>query len=326
MQRYTIFVMSKENSTQKSIAKAIGVSKSTISRELKRNRLPGEQYDFETAKRLSEDRKKSKRKHKRFTEAIESLVRDKLCLDWSPEQISGYCRKEGIDCVSHEAIYQFIWADKMEGGDMYKHLRRRGRHKKKRGSQYAYRGLIPNRVDIDERPKIVDQKERFGDLEGDLIVGKDHKGAILTLNDRMSSLSWSMQLSGKNSDEVAAAAIKLLLPFKGYLHTLTFDNGREFAHHEKISEALGISIFFAKPYHSWERGANENLNGLYRQYIPKKSDFTLLDKDALSLARTLINNRPRKKLNFLSPIQELMRIFASDINFQNILKKVALIT
>jgi len=186
--------------------------------------------------------------------------------------------------------------------------------------------MIPNRVDIDERPKIVDEKLRFGDLEGDLIIGKDHQGAILTLDDRMTSFSWSKQLSGKNTDEVVDAAIELLTPFKAYLHMLTFDNGMEFAHHGRITQALGIPVFFAKPYHSWERGANENLNGLYRQYIPKKTDFGLLDKDTLGLARELLNNRPRKKLNFLSPIQEICRIFAADINFLNVIKKVAFIT
>lgn len=326
MQRYTISAMLKENFSQKAIASAIGVSESTVSRELKRNSAHDGSYDSKEAQRLYRDRMRTKKKHRRFTESMKGLVCDKLCLDWSPEQIHGFCKNEGIDCVSHEAIYQYIWNDKKEGGEMYKHLRRRGRHKGKRGSQYAYRGMIPNRVDIDERPKIVDEKLRFGDLEGDLIIGKDHKGAILTLNDRMTSFSWSKQLSGKNTDEVVDAAIELLTPFKAYLHTLTFDNGREFAHHERITQALGIPVFFAKPYHSWERGANENLNGLYRQYIPKKTDFDLLDKDTLGLARELLNNRPRKKLNFLSPIQEICRIFAADINFLNVIKKVAFIT
>ena len=326
LQRYKISVMLEENFTQKAIAKKIDVSESTVSREIKRNRNGCGKYDPEVADATYHERMKVKNKHRRLDESMKILIRNKLSMDWSPEQIHGSCKRNGIDCVSHETIYKYIWEDKEVGGDLHTHLRRQGRRYRKRGSQYAYRGLIPNRVDIDERPRVVDEKERFGDLEGDLIIGKNHKGAVLTLNDRVSSLSWSAKLSGKNADEVAGAIIELLLPFKGYLHTLTFDNGREFAHHGKVSDALGINVYFAKPYHSWERGANENLNGLYRQYIPKKTDLSSLDPDDIVHARTLLNNRPRKKLGFLSPIQEICRIFASDCNFQNILKKVALVT
>ena len=229
----------------------------------------------------------------------------------------------GIDCVSHETIYQMIWRDKKCGGKMYTHLRRKGRHKAKRCSKNQYRGIIPNRVDIDARPSIVEEKKRFGDLEGDTIIGKNHKGAIVTINDRMTGISLSEQLDDKGADGVADAIIRMLLPFKGYLHTLTLDNGREFAHHEKVSEALDINIFFAKPYHSWERGANENTNGLYRQYIPKGTDFQTLDRDLLPIVRLMLNTRPRKRLQFRSPIQELYRIFASDSNFIDILNNVA---
>ena len=143
----------------------------------------------------------------------------------------------------------------------------------------------------------------------------NRKGAIVTINDRLTGFSWSAQLEDKGADNVADAIIQMLMPFKGYLHTLTFDNGRESAHHEGVSEALGISIFFAKPYHSWERGANENTNGLYQQYIPKGTDFQALDKDVLPTARLMLNTRPRKRLNFISPIQEIFRIFASDFKY-----------
>ncbi|MDY5969316.1 MAG: IS30 family transposase, partial [Bacteroidales bacterium] len=169
-------------------------------------------------------------------------------------------------------------------------------------------------------PDIVDKKIRFGDLEGDIIIGKNHKGAIVTIVDRLTGYSWAEQLEEKDSDHVADSIIRMLMPFKGKLHTLTFDNGREFAHHEKVSEALGIKIFFAKPYHSWERGANENTNGLYRQYIPKGTDFQTLDKDTLAMASLMINSRPRKKLNFSSPVQEILRIFAPENKFINLLQ------
>ena len=326
-QRYTIGVMYANNCSKTMIANAIGVHKSTIGRELSRNKdEKSGTYKYDIAQAKCEKRHHEKPKRTRMNDEVRTFVVNKLSIDWSPEQISGYAKANGIACVSHETIYRMVWDDKSDGGELYTHLRRKGRHKAKRGSKNAYRGLIPNRVDIDERPKEVDQKERFGDLEGDTIVGKNHKGSIVTLNDRAMGLSWSARLPDKNSDNVADAIIDMLLPFKGYLHTLTFDNGREFAHHERVSEALGIKIFFAKPYHSWERGANENLNGLYRQYIPKGTAFEDVTDEQLTMARWLINTRPRKRFNFVSPIQKIYATFTNDTNFINILNKVAFIT
>lgn len=327
MQRYTIFVMRQNDFSKAKIASAIGVHKSTIGRELQRNKDEKSGiYDWTIAQRKSSERQQTRARFHRLTEEMHETIVTKLSMDWSPEQIKGDCRAKGVDCVSHETIYQMIWKDKEDGGTMYTHLRRKGRRKAKRGSKNQYRGLIPNRVDIDDRPSVVDEKARFGDLEGDTIIGKNHKGAIVTINDRLTGYSWSAQLEDKDADNVADAIIQMLMPFKGYLHTLTFDNGREFAHHEKVSEVLGISIFFAKPYHSWERGANENTNGLYRQYIPKGTDFQTLDRTILPTARLLLNTRPRKRLDFLSPIQEIFRIFASDCKLINIVNKVAFVT
>lgn len=326
-QGYAISVMWQNEFSKAKIASAIGVHKSTISRELQRNKDEKSGiYDWATAQRKSKESQQARVRFHRLTDEMHEAIVTKLSMDWSPEQISGDCRVRGIDYVSHETIYRMIWKDKEEGGTMYTHLRRKGRKKANRGLKNQYKGMIPNRVDIDGRPSVVDEKTRFGDLEDDTIIGKNHKGAIVTINDRLTGFSWSAQLEDKGADNVADAIIQMLMPFKGYLHTLTFDNGREFAHHKKVSEALGISIFFAKPYHSWERGANENTNGLYRQYIPKGTDFHTLDKDVLPTARLMLNTRPRKKLNFISPIQEIYRIFASDFNLINIVNKVAFVT
>ena len=325
VQRYTISVMWQNDFSKAKIASTIGVHKSTISRELQRNKDEKSGiYDWATAQRKSKERQQARVRFHRLTDEMREAIVTKLSMDWSPEQISGDCRVRGIDC--DETIYRMIWKDKEEGGTMHTHLRHKGRRKTKRGLKNQYRGLIPNRVDIDNRPSVVDEKTRFGDLEGDTIIGKNHKGSIVTINDRLTGFSWSAQLEDKGADNVADAIIQMLMPFKGYLHTLTFDNGREFAHHEKVSEALGISIFFAKPYHSWERGANENTNGLYRQYIPKGTDFQTLDKDILPTARLMLNTCPRKRLNFISPIQEIYRIFASDCKLINIVNKVAFVT
>ena len=313
MQRYTISSMYEQKFSTKQIAKTIGVHETTVRREIKRNRDPvSGKYDASVAQQMADKRWRSATKHRKLDDKMLNLITSKLSLDFSPEQIAGLCKKEGIDCVSHETIYKLVWKDKADGGTMYTHLRRRGRRNKKRGAKYAYRGLIPNRVDIDERPAVVDLKNRFGDLEGDLIVGKNHDGFILTLNDRMTGFSWAAKLETKQADCVANEIVKVLTPWKPYLKTLTFDNGREFAHHDKVSASIGIPIFFAHPYHSWERGANENTNGLYRQYFPKGSDFNQYTNDDVCFANLLINNRPRKRLNFSSPIQEINRIFAPE--------------
>ena len=327
MQRYTISSMLRENYSKAQIASAIGVHVTTVRREIRRNIDPETgKYDHVVAQQKSEKRWRTAAKCHRLTDEMLDVITTKLTMDYSPEQISGQCRREGVDCVSHETIYKLIWQDKRDGGNMHTHLRRKGRRKRKRGSKNDYRGIIPNRVDIDERPPVVDLKCRFGDLEGDLIVGKNHEGFILTLNDRMTNYSWATKLENKHADGVSDAIIKQLLPWKDKLHTLTFDNGREFAHHEKVSEALGIDIFFAHPYHSWERGANENGNGLYRQYFPKGTNFADYSDDDVAFANILINNRPRKRLKFLSPVQEISRIFANEINLDSESQNDAFVT
>ena len=213
-QRYTISMMYGNGFPIIHIANTIGVHKSTISRELRRNKDEScGIYDGEKAQSKRESRQRSRPRFRSLTEKMRETIVTKLSLDWSPEQIKGYCTMNSIDCVSHEAIYQMIWRDKKCGGKMYTHLRRKGRHKAKRGSKNQYRGIIPNRVDIDARPSIVEEKKRFGDLEGDTVIGKSHKGAIVTINDRMTGISWSEQLDDKGAGGVADAIIRMLLPF-----------------------------------------------------------------------------------------------------------------
>jgi len=190
--------------------------------------------------------------------------------DYSPEQIVGVARLEGINCVSHERIYQHLWHDKKQGGVLYEHLRTQGKRYRKRGSAKDKRGQIVGRVDIGERPKIVEEKKRFGDVEIDLVIGKDHIGALLTVNDRVTGMAKIAKISSKEAVVVEAAVKKILQEWKPMLHTITSDNGKEFANHQSIATSLEVSYYFAKPYHSWERGANENMNGLIRQYFPKK--------------------------------------------------------
>lgn len=227
---------------------------------------------------------------------------------FSPEQIVGRSRLEGIAMVSHETIYRWIWEDKRRGGKLHKYLRRQGRRYAKRGSKNAGRGFIPGRVDIDERPEIVELKERFGDLEIDTIIGKNHKGAILTINDRATSRVWIRKLSGKEAIPVAKIAVWALRKVKNLIHTITADNGKEFAKHEEIAQKLEIKFYFCKPYHSWERGANENTNGLIRQYIPKGKDFSEVTNKQIKWIENKLNNRPRKRLGYLTPNEKFKQI------------------
>ena len=282
-QRYTISVMRKQNFPMGEIAAAIGKHKSTISRELRRN-CDGRsgRYDADLAQRKCERRQKGKPHRVRFTEEVRLRVEAMLREDYSPEQVVGRCRLEGLECVSVETIYQYVWGDKRRGGDLHTHLRRKGRKYRKRGAKKDSRGVIRDRVSIDERPKVVDDKSRFGDLEIDLIMGANHRRALLSANDRASGISWIALLEGKDSKALADKAAEMLMPFKGLLHTVTSDNGKEFAEHKAIAKSLAVDYYFAHPYHSWERGANENMNGLIRQYLPKGTPFDGLDDNALS--------------------------------------------
>lgn len=202
------------------------------------------------------------------------------------------------------------------GRDLYFHLRRKKKKYRKRGKLKDTRGKIKNRVSIEHRPKIVDKKERFGDLEIDTVIGKNYKKAFLTINDRVSRRVWIRLLQSENADELSLKTIETLDEFKDKLHTVTADNGKEFAKHEKIAKELNIDFFFARPYHSWERGANENTNGLIRQYFPKKSSFENISEEMVKEIETKINNRPRKCLNFYTP----MEVF----NNHNLIKKLHL--
>jgi IS30 family transposase len=298
--------MLQKGYTQKEIADTIGKHKSTVSREIRRNcDARSGAYRHELAQRKCDKRHETKRKKIRFTEPVKAYVDTWLEKDYSPEQIAGRAKLENVECVSHERIYQYVWADKKAKGSLFTHLRRQGRKYRKRGSAKDSRGIIKDRVDISQRPTIVDEKIRLGDLEIDTMIGKNHQGALLTINDRVSSYVWMAKLNGKNADELAMKAVEILQPHAHWIHTITGDNGKEFADHKKIAQQIGIDFYFAKPYHSWERGANENTNGLIRQYFPKGSSFESITNKDIQYVQHKLNNRPRKKLGFLSPTEFL---------------------
>mgnify|MGYP006420869587 FL=1 len=308
-QRYEIAALRNIGKTLEDIGSIVGFHKSTISKELRGNcDNRNGNYKPTLAERKCRERHKLKRKQTLLTaeviETIEYLIQEEL----SPEQIVGYCKKEDISCVSVETIYLHIWKDKKTKGILFKHLRRKGRRYKKRGAVNNGRGQIPDRVGIDKRPAVVDQKLRFGDLEADTIVGKDHKGAIVTLNDRASGILKMKKTETREATEVMTAINEMLEEWTPFIKTITSDNGKEFSEHKKIAEQCQIDFYFANPYSPWERGANENLNGLIRQYFPKKSDFSLLSDKEIKRIETKLNNRPRKRFNFDNPLEMMDKL------------------
>ena len=297
-QRYQIYALLKTEHSQTGIAVVIGVNKSTISRELKRNR--GKRgYPPKQAQRFAQ-RRRRKAVHKRIQKETWAKIEEKLREDWSPEQVSNWLKKNTDTAVSHEWIYQYIYMNKRTGGDLHKHLRCQ-KKRRKRAGDYDRRGKIPNQVSIEERPEIVEKRERLGDWEADTIIGAGKRGAIVTLVERKSRFTLLKQVTRRTADAVEEAILDLLRPFQASTHTITFDNGKEFANHQTIARELQANVFFAHPYSSWERGTNENTNGLIRQYFPKGSDFSSITDDQISFVKERLNDRPRKCLDFQPP-------------------------
>lgn len=298
-QRYTISVLLQNRTKQKEIAKAINVSPSTVSREIRRNSGVRGRYNWETAQANAVQTKRKKPGNHSINKDVMEEAKHLLVTEqWSPEQISGVLAKDG-KYISHETIYRMIRKDKAEGGTLYKHCR----HKLKRRARPVggRRISIPNRTSISERPAEVDGK-RFGDFEMDTIVGRGNHGAIVTLIERSTNMLFMRKLKkGKNAKDLARTVIHLLSPFKEHVKSITTDNGTEFACHEMIGKSLGVTIYFADPYASWQKGAIENANGLIRQYVPKTETFEHVSHQQITKYSKRINIRPRKKLEFKTP-------------------------
>jgi len=288
----------KAGHNQSQIGVVVGCHKSTISRELRRNRgLKG--YRPYQADELAYDRQCAAYRSRiawQTWEQVERLLRQ----DWSPEQISGRLKLEQQPTVSHECIYLYVYAEKRRGGTLHRHLRSQKKQRKRYGG-YIRRGQIPNRISIDKRPQIVASKSRFGDWEADTIVGARHKGGLLSVVERKSKLTRLRKLATKGAAEMKDKAIGLLAPLAARVHTITVDNGKEFCEHELIAAGLQARLYFAHPYSSWERGLNENTNGLVRQYFPKKYEFARITNQDLQQVEDLLNNRPRKTLGYRTP-------------------------
>jgi IS30 family transposase len=305
IERHSIKLLLKEGYKQNAIADRLGRTPSTISRELKRNTgLRG--YRPQQAQRLADERQRL-HSHTLITEETWQRVEQLLREEWSPEQISGRLKLEGLQSVSVEWIYQYILKDKQAGGDLYRSLRCQKQRKKRYGKTDT-RGQIRNRTSIDDRPAIVDSRSRVGDWEMDLVIGQQGGAVLMTAVERKTRYC-AIELSpDKKAESVKEAIIRGLSLTEVPVETLTYDNGKEFALHEEVSSQLDADAYFAHPYHSWERGLNENTNGLLRQYVPKGMSFNELTEEEVRGMMDKLNNRPRKCLDYKTPNEVLFGI------------------
>jgi len=306
IERGQLYAWRDEGMTMTNIAGRLGRDKSTISRELRRN-VTRKGYDPQRAQEQYQRRRQACRPAKRLDHRpLGHYLIEKLTEGWTPEEVAGRLPMDYPDDrrmrISHEAIYQAIYSDKRLHflikclAQARPKRRRRGQGKTRRGPS------IPNRVGIEHRPEVVEQRGRFGDWEGDLIVGADQQGYLLTLVDRRARLLLSRKVQTKQADEVAQAVIDAAYDLPtSWVRTITFDNGTEFAHHEKMAEGLPVDIYFAAPYSSYQRGTNENTNGLIRRYWPKGTSFRDLSQHQLDPIVEELNNRPRKILGYRTP-------------------------
>jgi len=301
-ERYQIKACLQIGMKQVDIAKLLKRSTATISREIKRNTgkrgyRPKQANDQATMRRLTAE--KSIKLTNELKQDIVKLIKQEL----SPEQVCDYLITHGKTKLHHETIYRMLLQDKCDGGTLYKHLRHLHKSHRKRYGSYERRGRIKNAVSIEQRPAIVDSRSRIGDWEGDTVIGKNHKSAIYTLVDRKSLYTVIVKLNGKNATELVDKTLKVLEPMSSKIHTITYDNGLEFAEHERMAKALDVDIYFAHPYSSWERGINENTNGLIRQYFPKGTDFNKVTNSQIEFVMERLNTRPRKTRGGKQPVE-----------------------
>lgn len=302
-ERYALSALRKQGFSQSQIARALGRHRSTISREIKRNSREDGGYRPYSAQDYTNGRRSRSRRNWQFTEREWQLVRDCLQEWWSPEQIAGRLRRERRLFISHETIYRYVWNDMLRGGTLHVFLRGSRKRRRKRYGAYDSRGRLAGKRHISERPAAADKRSRIGDLEGDTMIGGPDQHCVLTMVDRKCGYVFIGKLRERTVEAASRRAISLVKKARRPVHTITLDNGTEFHGYKAIEESTGAQIYFATPHHSWERGTNENTNGLIRQYLPKRKSMKhLTQPDCDGIARHL-NNRPRKRLGYLTPAE-----------------------
>lgn len=302
-ERHTISTLRRNGSKPSHIAQQLGRHVSTINRELQRNATPKGGYQYQLAHSCAQKRSRQAacRSQRCSPQSWLFVITQLTEEQWSPEQISAELPKHGLEKISHETIYARIYQDKARGGQLHQHLRHRVKSYKNRNLKNDRRGQIKGAVSIEKRPQVVDLKTRIGDWELDTIVGKASGSVLVTMVERYSRYTMIAKALNRSAQEVSMAIMTRLIEHRERLHTLTFDNGKEFSNHAIIDKILDCQSYFAHPYSSWERGLNENTNGLIRQYFPKKTDFDQIAEDQIAEVESKLNRRPRKCLDTKTP-------------------------
>lgn len=289
---------------QSEIARALGRHRCTVGRELRRNSTRADgRYRASTAQEKANGRRSRSRRHRRFTAEDFALVEELLCRQWSPEQVAGHLRRTGRLLISHETIYRHVWRDKREGGTLYTHLRGARKRRRKRYGAYDSRGKLAGKRMISERPLEVETRQHVGHWEADTVMGAGSKDCVLTLVERVTGLVLVGKLSDRTAEGLSRRAVGLMRRRAGRFETVTADNGTEFHDYRRIERRTGATFYFARPYHSWERGSNENANGLIRQYLPKGASMAGLSQHHCNAIALKLNTRPRKRLGFRTPLE-----------------------
>ena len=307
-ERYTLGTLCAQGFSQAAIARVLGRHPSTISRELGRNSTPYDgAYRHSRAQEQANGRRSRSRRNSRFTAEdfalVEILIREKF----SPEQAAAYLRQHGLLSISHETIYMYLWRDQKAGGELWKELRASVKKRRKRYGAYDSRGRLAGKKMISERPPEVATRQEPGHWEVDTVMGNHaSQHCILSMVERYSGYVIIGKLRDRRKETLTARAIQLIRQHRRLFKTITADNGTEFHDYEKIERATGVPIYFANPYHSWERGTNENTNGLIRQYLPKRTSMKGLTQHRCKAIALQLNIRPRKRHGFKSPAEKLL--------------------
>jgi IS30 family transposase len=301
-ERYLISAFRIEGFPQAQIAARLGRAPSTICRELARNQCPADgRYRPSKAHDRARWRRSRARRNQRFDGPDLALVERWLREDWSPEQVAGRLGEDGVLSISHETIYRHVWADKRRGGDLYRHLRGAQKQRRKRYGAYDSRGRLAGKRSLSERPACVETRQQIGHWEIDTVMGAGSQDCLVTAVERKTGYAVIGKLPERTTDALNRRTIQLIRRHEDRFHTITADNGTEFHAYATIEQATGARFYFAAPYHSWERGSNENLNGLVRQYLPKRTSMASVTQQHCNAIAHKLNRRPRKRLGYKTP-------------------------
>jgi transposase, IS30 family len=303
-ERYMLAALRRQGYNQSQIARSLGRHRSTVCRELLRNSTRADgRYRAFTAQERTNGRRSRSRRNLRFLAEDFALIDELLCRQWSPEQVSGHLRRTGQLSISHETIYRHVWRDKHEGGTLHTHLRGARKRRRKRYGTYDSRGRLAGKRLICERPPEVEARQRVGHWEADTVVGASSKDCVATLVERKTGLVLIGKLKDRTARALSHRATTLMRRHAGRFDTVTADNGTEFHDYQRVERLTGAAFYFARPYHSWERGSNENANGLIRQYLPKGASMAGLTQHQCNAIARKLNTRPRKRLGFRTPLE-----------------------